>query len=94
MGICDIFMVGTWMTTMWPTQKYNPFLAWNFVTGTVTCMHVNSYKVIIKKAMDAAIHFKGLVAYTAWRIMQEWTTSTMKDETIHLLSCECYNQEN
>lgn len=25
------------------TQKYNPFLACNFVTGTVTYMHKNSY---------------------------------------------------
>jgi hypothetical protein len=44
--------------------------------------------------MDAAIHLKGPVAYTAWRIMQEWTASTMKEETIHPQSCECYNQEN
>ena len=38
--------------------------------------------------MDTAIHFKGLVAYTAWIMMQEWTASTMKEETILLQSYE------
>jgi hypothetical protein len=44
--------------------------------------------------MDTAIHLKGLVAYRAWRMMQEQTASTTKEETIHLQSYKCYNQED
>jgi len=44
--------------------------------------------------MDTAIHFKGLVAYGAWRMMQEWMASTLKEETIHLQIYEYYNQKD
>jgi len=44
--------------------------------------------------MDTAIRLKWLVAYAAWRMMQEWIASAMKEETIHLQIYEYYNQED